>query len=623
MFVIGTAGHIDHGKSKLVEALTGIDPDRLPEEQRRGMTIDLGFAWLSLPDGSEVGIVDVPGHERFVKNMVAGVGGIDAVLFVVAADDGWMPQSQEHLQILDLLKIKKGIVVITKIDLVNQDWLSLVEEDMKEKVKGTILENAPIVEVSSSKKIGIDRLYDEIVKMISQIQPREDIGKPRMYIDRVFTMAGRGTVVTGTLRDGSFHIGEEIEILPQKISARIRDLQTHKKKFEKALPGTRVAMNLAGVEKEQIQRGDVVTKLDQDETTDIFTAKVDLVSTLSFPIKHNAQILLILGTTELLAKINILDKDKIEPGGSAFVQFKCKKNLLARIGDHFILRLPSPQITIGGGTVLDVSPKTCKRKDKKLLSDLERRLTLNLPDLILSELELKDLIPRKNILRSSNFSQSEIETTLIELEKAGKIFLTENLVTNKSRWEEVLNGIIKEVEKTHQKFPFKIGLKSAELSGRLKIEETLLAEAIKYLVRDGKIVQQEAYLRLSSHLPKLSPEQISLSQKILQKFVANPLSPPTKEEILGEDSRYEEVLMFLIQGRELIELKDGILFRKEDFEKFKNRIVDFIKKNGQATVSQLREHLSTTRKYMVPILEKLDQLGVTQREGDKRVLPKR
>lgn len=214
MFVIGTAGHIDHGKSKLVEALTGIDPDRLPEEQRRGMTIDLGFAWLSLPDGSEVGIVDVPGHERFVKNMVAGVGGIDAVLFVVAADDGWMPQSQEHLQILDLLKIKKGLVVITKIDLVNQDWLSLVEEDIKEKVKGTILENAPIVEVSSTKKIGIDRLYDEIAKMISQIQPREDIGKPRMYIDRVFIMAGRGTVVTGTLRDGSFHIGEEVEILP-------------------------------------------------------------------------------------------------------------------------------------------------------------------------------------------------------------------------------------------------------------------------------------------------------------------------------------------------------------------------------------------------------------------------
>lgn len=623
MFVLGTAGHIDHGKSKLVEALTGIDPDRLPEEQKRGMTIDLGFAWLSLPDGSEVGIVDVPGHERFVKNMVAGVGGIDAVLFVVAADDGWMPQSQEHLQILDFLKIKKGIVVITKIDLVNQDWLSLVEEDIKEKVKGTILENAPLVKVSSPNRAGIEKLYDEIVKMISGLSPQKDIGKPRMYIDRVFTMAGRGTVVTGTLRDGSFHLGEEIRILPQKVSARIRDLQTHKKKFEKALPGTRVAMNLVGVEKEQIQRGDVVTKLGQDETTDIFTAKVDLVSTLAFPIRHNALLLLILGTTEVLARVNILNKDKIEPGGSGLVQFKCKKNLLARIGDHFILRLPSPQITIGGGMVLDVSPKIYKRKDKELLSGLERRSTLNLPDLILSDLAQKNLVLRKNILRESNFSQSQIEATLVELEKDGKVFLTENLVTERSRWEEVLNEIIKQVEKTHQKFPFKIGLKSAELSSKLKIEENLLAEAIKYLIKDGKIVQQEAYLKLSSHQPKLSPEQKNLSQKILQKFVASPLSPPTKEELLEEDSSYEDVLMFLIQGGELVELKDGVLFRKEDFEKLKSKIVDFIKKNGEATVSQLREHLSTTRKYMVPILEKLDQLGVTEREGDKRVLPNR
>jgi len=623
MFVLGTAGHIDHGKSKLVEALTGIDPDRLPEEKRRGMTIDLGFAWLSLPDGSEVGIVDVPGHERFVKNMVAGVGGIDAVLFVVAADDGWMPQSQEHLQVLDFLKIKKGIVVITKIDLVKEGWLSLVEEDIKEKVGGTILESAPILKVSSPNKIGIKKLYDEIAKMISQIQPRKDIGKPRMYIDRVFTMAGRGTVVTGTLIDGSFHLSEEIQVLPQKISARIRDLQTHKKKFEKAMPGTRVAMNLAGVEKIDIQRGDVVTKAGQDEVTDIFTAQIDLVSTVGFSIKHNAELVLILGTTELLARVNILNKEKIEPGGSALVQFKCKKNLLARIGDHFILRLPSPQITIGGGIVLDVSPRIYKRKDQKLLSNLERRLTLNLSDLILSDLAGKELVLRKNILRASNFTQSQIETGLVELEKAGKIFLTENLVTDRVRWEEILNEIIKEVEKTHQKFPFKIGLKSAELSGRLRIDENLLIEAIKCLVKDGRIVQQEAFLRLSSHQPKLSPEQENLSRKILQKFVSNPLSPPTKEEILDEGPDCEDVLLFLIQGEKLIELKDGILFRKEDFEKIKSKIVDFIKKNGPATVSQLREHLSTTRKYMVPILEKLDQLGVTQRERDKRTLPSR
>ncbi len=623
MFVLGTAGHIDHGKSKLVEALTGIDPDRLPEEKRRGMTIDLGFAWLSLPDGSEVGIVDVPGHERFVKNMVAGVGGIDAVLFVVAADDGWMPQSQEHLQVLDFLRIKKGIVVITKIDLVKEDWLSLVEDDIRDKVKGTILESAPILRASSTNKIGIDKLYDEIVKMISEIQPRKDIGKPRMYIDRVFTMAGRGTVVTGTLIDGFFHLGEEIQILPQRISARIRDLQTHKKKFEKAMPGTRVAMNLVGLEKEEIQRGDVVTKVGGDEVTDVFTAKVHIVPTVGFPIKHNAELLLILGTTELLARVNILDRDAIEPGGSAFVQFKCRKNLLARIGDHFILRLPSPQITVGGGVVLDVSLRRYKRRNQRMISDLERRLTLNLADLILSDLERRDFVLRESILKASNFSQSQIEWSLVELEKNGKIFLTENLITDQSKWEVVLSEIIKVVEKTHQRFPFRIGLKSAELSGKLKIEEDLLTEAIKYLIKDKRIAQQGAYLRLPSHHPELSSEQTGISQKILQKFAAQPLSPPTKEEILDEGADYEDVLMFLIQGEGLVELKDGILFRKEDFEKIKNKIVDFIKKNGPATVSQLREHLSTTRKYIIPILEKLDQLGVTEREGDKRVLSNR
>jgi selenocysteine-specific elongation factor len=620
MFVLGTAGHIDHGKSALVLALTGIDPDRLPEEKERGMTIDLGFAWLSLPDGIEVGIVDVPGHERFVKNMVAGVGGIDAVLFVVAADDGWMPQSEEHLQILDLLKIRTGIVVINKIDLVDPDWLGLVEEDIKEKVKGTILKDAPVIKVSAAKKIGIERLYDQIVKMISRIKPQKDIGKPRMYIDRVFTMSGRGTVVTGTLRDGCFQLGDEIEILPQNIRARIRELQTHKKIHKEVAPGTRVAMNLAGVEKEKLQRGDVITRPDQDQTIETFIANVEIVSTLKSPIKHNANLLLILGTTELITKAKILDKDQIPPGNSGFVQFDCKGKALARIGDHFILRLPSPQITIGGGIVLDVSPKVHKRKDEMLISDLEERLNLNPSDLILSELKKGGLILKKEILRASNFSHEQIQSSLSQLEKEGKIFSTPEFVADMSKWKLASEEIISEIEKTHLRFPAKIGAKSAELSSRLNIEESLLDQMIKHLIKEKKIIQQGAYLRLLTHQPRLSPQQMALSEKILQEFVSNPLSPPTKEEITGRGPEYEEVIMFLIEQERIVELKDGILFRKEDFEKIKNMVVDFIRKQGQATVSELREHLSTTRKYMVPILEKLDQLGITQREGDKRRL---
>jgi len=622
MFVLGTAGHIDHGKSKLVEALTGIDPDRLPEEKERGMTIDLGFAWLSLPDGSEVGIVDVPGHERFIKNMVAGVGGIDAALFVVAADDGWMPQSEEHLQILDMLKIQTGIVVITKIDLVDQEWLRLVEEDIKEKVKGTILQDAPLVKVSSIQKIGIDEVYEQIVKMFSRIKPRKDMGKPRMYIDRVFTMLGRGTVVTGTLRDGCFQVGEEIEILPQKIRARIRELQTHKKIQTEVAPGTRVAMNLAGVEKEKLKRGDVVARVEQDEVVETFIAQVETVSTLRSPIKHNATLLLILGTTELQAKAKILDKDQIQPEDWGFVQLVCKEKVLARVGDHFILRLPSPQITVGGGIVLDVFPKVHKRKDEDLISDLQRRLSLEPSDLILSELSRKGLISKKEILSSSNFSQEQIQSSLNQLEKEERIFSTQDFVADVTKWRQASDQIISEIEKTHQTSPFKIGAKLAEFSSRFKIEESLLDQTIKHLVKEKKIVQKGVYLLLPIHQPTLSPHQKELSEKILQKFASSPLSPPTKEEIQNLGDEYEEVLMFLIEQDRLVELKDGILFRKDDFERIKSQVVDFIRKHGEATVSQLREHLSTTRKYMVPILEKLDQLGVTQRERDKRILPR-
>ncbi len=620
MFVLGTAGHIDHGKSKLVEALTGIDPDRLPEEKERGMTIDLGFAWLSLPDGSEVGIVDVPGHERFVKNMVAGVGGIDAVIFVVAADDGWMPQSEEHLQILDMLRIQTGIVAITKIDLVDPDWLDLVEDDIKSRVKGTILENAPVVRVSSAEKIGIDQTHEQIVEMISRLKARKDLGKPRMYIDRVFTMSGRGTVVTGTLRDGSFQSGQEIEILPQRIRSRIRELQTHKKIQQEVGPGTRVAMNLAGIEKEKLDRGDVITSPGQDETVEAFIAKVDTVSTLKSPIKHNANLLLILGTTELQAKARILDKDQIPPEGSAFVEFMCKGKVLARIGDHFILRLPSPQITVGGGVVLDVFPKVRKRKDVEFISDLQRRLSQDPFDLILAELKKRGLISKRDILRSSNFSREQIQSSLDQLKKEGRLFSTGDLVADLSKWKQATEQILSEIQKTHDNFPFKIGAKMAGLASRLKIDDSLFDEIIKHMVKEKNIVQQRMYLRLPTHKPALSNQQKKLSEEILQRFASSPLSPPTKDEIQNLEAEHEQVLMFLIEQGQLVELKDGVLFRDEDFEMIKMKVVEFIRKRGEATVSQLREHLNTTRKYMVPIAEKLDQLGVTQREGDKRIL---
>ncbi|MDP2960039.1 MAG: selenocysteine-specific translation elongation factor, partial [candidate division Zixibacteria bacterium] len=352
------------------------------------MTIDLGFAWLPLTDGTELGIVDVPGHERFVKNMIAGVGGIDAALLIIAADDGWMPQTQEHLEILELLGVKEGIVVINKIDLVKEDWLNLIEEDIKQKLKGTSLENAVIVKTSATQKTGIDELNEQIQKLVSKLKVRKDINKPRLYIDRVFTMTGMGTVVTGTLIDGSFKVGQEVEIAPQGIKTRIKNLQKYKKQVEIAGPGTRVALNLIGVEKEKIKRGDVVINPETAILTSFLDVKVNMIPDAPYNLKHGSDLLFMLGTKEIIGRVILLDagarkfESLLKPGQSGFARIKLKEPVLARIGDHFILRLPTPAKTLGGGVVLDIFPSKLKRKDKELITFLARRENLEISELI-------------------------------------------------------------------------------------------------------------------------------------------------------------------------------------------------------------------------------------------------
>jgi len=620
MFVIGTAGHVDHGKSALVKALTGIDPDRLPEEKQREMTIDLGFAWLFFQEGLEVGIVDVPGHEKFVRNMIAGVGGTDAALFVVAADDGWMPQSEEHLQIVRLLDIKHGIVVLTKTDLVKKDWLSLVEEDVKEKLKGTFLENAPLVKTSVMDGTGIEELKSQIETLIRKIQPKKDLGKPRLYIDRVFTMSGRGTVVTGTLIDGALSLDQEVKILPQNLSSRVRDLQTHKKKREKVDPGTRVALNLAGLEKKEIKRGDVVTAPDYGKTTLMVDTKVKMIPSSPYPLKHNLEVLFILGTTELLGKAILLDLDMIKPGEEGLVQFRFKGSLSARVGDHFILRLPSPPTTIGGGMVLDIETKRHKRNDPQVIAYLENRVSLRLPELISSELGKYEYVSQIDLLKESTFSQKQIESELRNLESQGKVILKEGIAIDSKRFEELSMSIAERIKEQHIKYPFKPGLKISDLTSTLKAKEKILDLAIKELIGQKKIVQKENHLCFLEHKPKLGRDQEKIASQILKEFQSKTKTPPTKDEIITLGKDYHEVLSFLVQQEDVIELGSGILFLKGDFEQIQKKVKDYIKKNGPSTVSQIKEHLGITRKYAVPLLEKMDQMNITRREGDRRVL---
>jgi selenocysteine-specific elongation factor len=622
MFVIGTAGHVDHGKSALVLALTGIDPDRLPEEKMRGMTIDLGFAWLPLPDGTEVGIVDVPGHERFVKNMIAGVGGIDVALLVIAADDGWMPQTQEHLEILELLGVKEGIVVINKIDLVKEDWLNLIEDDIKNKLKGTPFEKAVVVRTSAIQKTGIEELNKQIQNLISRLKVRKDIGKPRLYIDRVFTMSGMGTVVTGTLIDGSFKVGQEVEIAPEGIKTRIKNLQIYKKQVEAAGPGTRVAMNLIGVEKEKIKRGNVVINPGTSILTNFLDVKVTVLPDAPFSLKHGSDLLFMLGTSEILARITLLNADQLKPGQAGFARLKLKEQLLARVGDHFILRLPSPPRTLGGGVVLDVFPSKLKRKDAELIKFLSRRENLDLSELILTELKKVDFLTREELFKASIFSSKEIESALALLEEREEIVIKKNMAIDKARWERLLNQILERVKKEHADKPFTHGLRISDLSSKLQFKEKLISEGVENLLTTGQLIQKENFLALPEHRPQLAEKQSPLAQKILKKFEENRFSPPTKGELLEENSDYQKILIYLLQQGKLVELKEGILYTKEDFEKITQKIKEFISAHGPSTVSQIREHLNITRKYAVPILEKLDELGITRREGDKRVLSK-
>lgn len=620
MFVIGTAGHVDHGKSALVQALTGIDPDRLPEEKKRGMTIDLGFAWLPLADGTEVGIVDVPGHEKFVKNMIAGVGGIDAALLVIAADDGWMPQTQEHLEILELLGVNQGIVVINKIDLVKKDWLDLVEEDIKQKLKGTALDNAMIIRTSATQKIGIQELNNQIQRLVVKLRAKKDINKPRLYIDRVFTMPGMGTVVTGTLLDGSFKLGQEIEIASEGIKSRIKNIQRYKKQVELAGPGTRVALNLIGVEKERIKRGDVIVNPGSAILSSFVDVKVTILPDALHGLKNGAEYLFMLGTSEILGRVILLEKDQLRPGENGFIRFKLREPVLARVGDHFVIRLPSPARTLGGGRVLDIFPSKLKRKDKELISFLARRESLDLSELILTELKKVHFLHIEDMLQASIFSQEEIETAINSLNKENRVIVTKNLIVDKGKWEKLLSQILEKVNQEHKDKPYTQGLRFSELASKVKFKEKLVSEGVEHLLSAKKLKQKEDFLALPEHQPQLTQKQSLLEKEILSKFEENPFSPPTKGELLEENLDYQKILFFLIQQERLIELKEGILYTKEDFQKITQKIKEFISQRGPSTVSQIREHLNITRKYAVPILEKLDELGITRREGDKRVL---
>jgi len=622
MFVIGTAGHVDHGKSALVQALTGIDPDRLEEEKIRGMTIDLGFAHLVLPSGQEVGIVDVPGHEHFIKNMLAGVGGIDAVLLVVAADEGPMPQTREHLDIINLLGVSRGLAVITKKDLVDEAWLEMVREEVRNLLKSTTLSGAPIMAVSAMSGEGLEGLAAQLDEILVQTQPRVDLGRPRLPIDRVFSISGFGTVVTGTLLDGSLKVGQEVLILPQKIKSRIRGLQMFNRKVEIAQPGTRTAVNLTGVDVRQLERGDTLVLPEIYKATALIDARLTLLPGAK-AIAHGEMVKFYLATTETSARVRLLEANELVPGGLAWAQLRLIRPVVAVRNDRFIIRRPSPPATIGGGVIIDPHPHPHRRHQKAVIDGLKAASQGSPSEVILQLLLELVFCSRADLFARSGLPSGEFGRVLGELEAEGEVLTLGNVLVAAAtveKWRQQIRQILRDY---HQKNPLRPGLPRDELLSWLRIAPKLLRSLVERLAAEGTLLEEDKFIRLPDFQAGFSPEQEVLVESIKQEMAREPYSPPAVPELMERFGIDADFVHALVSRGVVKKVSEEIVFLSDAYEEMVKRIIDFATREGKINVAQVRDLFHTSRKYAVPLLEHLDAERITRRVDNDRVVVKR
>jgi selenocysteine-specific elongation factor len=615
MFVLGTAGHIDHGKSVLVQALTGIDPDRLREEKERGMTIDLGFAWLKLPSRREVGIVDVPGHERFVKNMLAGVGGIDLALLIVAANEGVMPQTREHLAILDLIGVRRGIVVITKKDLVDEEILSLVRMEVEELISTTAMAQALIMAVSAVSGEGMTELVAAIDELLDATEPRRDMGRPRLPVDRVFTMAGSGTVVTGTLIDGVLSVGQEVEIVPSGLRSRIRGLQTHKSRIDTASPGSRVAANLVGITTSQLQRGDVVTRPGWLRPTRMVTVKLNLIFYLQRPLRHGTTVSFHTGAAETMAKVRLLEGDAIQPGGSTWAQLSLDRPVAVIKGDHYIIR--SPMETLGGGDIVDAHARRLRRFRPEVIQNLKAREEGTAEEITLALLETKQPLELIALVSQSDLPDEEVKTAIESLVQQGQIVSVgegeRRLLLTPTGWQRLVEKATAVLQDYHRKFPARSGMPKLELSSRLKLGN-YASTALANLISQKVIFEDGGQVRLPSHTIQLTPAQQAEINAFLDSLAQSPYAPPS--ELIPET----DLLNMLIGQGRVVKVSDNVVFAASVYDDMVAKVTAHIKLNGKVGLAEVRDMFGTSRKYAQALLEHLDGLKVTRRVGDERVM---
>jgi len=615
MFVLGTAGHIDHGKSVLVHALTGIDPDRLREEQERGMTIDLGFAWLKLPSGQELGIVDVPGHERFIKNMLAGVGGIDLALLIIAANEGVMPQTREHLAILDLLQVQRGIVAVTKKDLVDDEWLRLVKMEIEELIAPTALSQAPVITVSAVTREGLPDLVSAIDKLVSSIEPKKDLGRPRLPIDRVFTMAGAGTIVTGTLVDGSLTVGHEVEIVPAGLRSRLRGLQIHKVPIDIVTPGSRVAANLVGVATSQLRRGDVLTKPGWLVPTTMLSVKLRLLPYLHRPLRHNTTVSFHTGATEVTAKVRLLEKEKLQPGEVTWAQLSLSKPIAIINGDHFIIR--SPMETLGGGDIVDSHTKRLRRFRPATIQNLRVREEGTAEEVIMALLEEKHPLELPHLLAQCNLPASDvrsvIETLILQGKVVGLAQKERTLLWTRLGWERLTKSATAIIQDYHRRFPARPGIPKVELISRLKLG-AYSSVALQRLFDEDILVEQGVTVRSPSHQIHLTQAQQAKIDAFLHSLAQNPYAPPS--DLIPEP----DLLNLLIEQHQVVKVSSSAVFSASAYNEMVEKVTGYIKAHDKVTLAEVRDLFKTSRKYAQAFLEHLDEKKTTRRIGDERVI---
>ncbi len=629
--ILGTAGHVDHGKTSLVKALTGIDTDRLKEEKERGITIELGFASLTLPSGLSLGIVDVPGHERFIRNMVAGAAGIDLVVLVIAADEGVMPQTREHLAICSLLGVSRGLIALTKIDMVDPDWLALVTDDIATFLLGTFLEGAPIVPVSAVTGDGLTDFLAVLDATAALVQEKSDTGLFRLPVDRVFTMKGFGTVVTGTLLSGQVRLGDEVEILPGGIKARVRGVQVHNRPVENASAGQRTAVNLQGVDRTALARGDILTRPGAIQPTRRLDVRLTSLETNGKPIKNRQLVRFHTGTNEIVARVTPLEGEGIEPGTAAFAQLFLEKPTVVLARDHFVIRSYSPVTTIGGGVILDPLARKHKRSDTQHVADLQilfegtpeertavilRRTGVN--GIRLNELVMRAGMAQNTVRKALDGLLSRRQTVLVDGE--------EQRYLSAALYDRLHAQILRRLDDYHNRNPLKEGVQKEELRNSVGFFflPKLFNAALRDLEKAGKVVVERENIRLPDHRVNLQGELDDLRQALTRDYLQAGLAPPTLKETMeryaGRTKQVESVLDVMLKDAVLVKVSADLYYHRLILDKLREDYRALLEKDGKASPVTFKELTGLTRKFIIPLMEYFDMTKLTMRTGDVRIL---